>query len=409
MATLLLIACLLPLGPSALAQGGEGVAVFAAEHEGASRSLRTATRTVSDLAYADLQGLAEGLGAGFVITASRVQVDLDGASAWVYFNDDRVTASLAEFTLAHPVIQRDGRAWLALRDVPPFFQQAFQLALTPQAAESPEDPELLVDFDAQLIDEQPIDEQSIDDQLIDEPDSPREADEPALDPLQDLSPDAIRDLRTARGPERVVIDPAHGGEDTGVIGPAGLVEKDVVLGVAKALRERLSGRIGREVLLTREDDRALDVTQRAARSNDPANTLFISVHCGGALSQEAAGVAVFYLPDVVDESMRQLAPAQRQEALERRTANATVSRRLAERVAQTLSDRTGAPSRGVRGVPSRLLMAVDSPGILVEIGCLTSPAEEERMGGAGYQEEVAQAMAEAILAHYGLDTQGAAR
>ena len=409
----LALAAFLPSTPGAVhAQTGESAALFAAEVNGESRTIRAATLAVDERVHADLQQLAEGLGAGFVITASRVQVDLGGDSAWVYFNDTRVNASTAAFSLSQPVIQRDGRAWLSLHEVPAFFQQAFGITLRRQTADAAEEPAPLVDVDVDLLGPPGADEPAAGEPGLLEPDVDEPAakeDQPAPDPLQELSPDAIQDLRSARGPERIVIDPAHGGEATGVIGPAGVVEKDVVLAVAKALHARLSGRIGREVVLTREDDRALEAAQRAAPVTNPERTLFISLHCGGAMSSQATGAALFYLPDIADERIRQLGAAERQQALAQRAANATASRRLAQRIEQELTQRADMSSRGIRGVPSRVLLAADSPGVLVELGCLTSPDDEERLGDAGYQEVLAEAIADAILKHYGLDAGGAAR
>lgn len=127
------------------------------------------------------------------------------------------------------------------------------------------------------------------------------------------------------------------------------------------------------------------------------------------MARNATGPAFFFLPDIADASIRQLSVVERQRALEQRSANATASRRLAERIERALVQETGASSRGVRGVASRVLLAADSPGVIIELGCLTSPDDEERLGDSGYQEELASVIAEAILSHYGMTSTGATR
>ena len=391
----------------AQAQSATGEAAFSVETAGEPLSLRVNTLTDDAVVRADLHALAEGMGAGVALSSTRVQVDLGGDSAWSYINDTRVTSSRTNFDLARPIIQRDGRSWIAVSDVAGYFNRGFGVtvrmaqaaaAAPPEEDDAPLDP--LLNAEPLLLDVDPI---------VEPDDSPTTPDQPAPDPLQNLSNDAIQGLRTARGPERIVIDPGHGGEDTGVIGPSGVMEKDVTLAVAQALQTQLSGRIGREVVLTRGDDRPLDMAQRAALVESPQSTLFISIHCGGAFAPGATGAQLFYLPDVIDDATRQLTAVERQPAIAQRTANATTSRRLAERVGRSLSERANMPLRGVRGVTSRVLLAANSPGIVVELGFLTTSSEEERLGSPAYQQVLAEALAEGILAFYGLETPGAAR
>lgn len=414
-AVVMLSARLLPAPGQAHAQ--PGTAAFALETPDGRQPLSPAARTVGETPYASLADLARLLGAGFSAGAVRVQVDWQGNSAWAYLNDTRVTAGLADFTLAHPLVAQDGAVWIAVQDVPVFFAQAFGATVrTAQGASAaneealpPLDPLVDGDFEPLLPEEALIDADPLLPDTEPEAAPEPEAEAPPLDPLQDLSTEAIRDLRAARGPERIVIDPGHGGDDAGVVGPAGIQEKEVTLAVAQALKPLLEGRIGSTIVLTREDDRPLTAEQRVAAVGTDPRTLFISLHGGASFAADAAGPEVFYLPDLIDPTIRELPSAERQRAVEARRNHAAESRRLAQRVAASLAGAADQPARAVRGVPVRVLMAARTPGLLVELGNLANPEDEERLGAPAYQQVMAEALAEGILAHYGLDAQGAAR
>src|SRR5690606_6949815 len=77
---------------------------------------------------------------------------------------------------------------------------------------------------------------------------------------------------------RVVIDAGHGGHDTGMIGPTGLREKDVVLDVSMRLGKLIEAKLGAEVIYTREDDRFVELSDRPKVANNSKADLFISVH-----------------------------------------------------------------------------------------------------------------------------------
>jgi len=89
----------------------------------------------------------------------------------------------------------------------------------------------------------------------------------------------------------VVIDPGHGGDDLGAVGPSGLEEKLVTLNVAQRVRA-LGGERGVRVLLTREDDRQVSLLQRAAFANGAGAAVFISLHANAGPSPVSAGAEV---------------------------------------------------------------------------------------------------------------------
>src|SRR5690606_1917179 len=93
---------------------------------------------------------------------------------------------------------------------------------------------------------------------------------------------------------RVVIDPGHGGNDPGALGPTGLREKDVTLAIAHKVAPILA-RIGIEVALTRDDDRYVTLEERTARANAYGADLFVSIHCNAAENKTRRGIESYVL------------------------------------------------------------------------------------------------------------------
>src|SRR5581483_7291664 len=94
---------------------------------------------------------------------------------------------------------------------------------------------------------------------------------------------------------RIVIDPGHGGHDTGTIGPNGLEEKDLVLDVAKRLGKLLDARLGADVVYTRQDDTFIPLETRTAIANQEQADLFVSIHANSSRDPDARGVETYYL------------------------------------------------------------------------------------------------------------------
>src|SRR4029079_17821506 len=108
-------------------------------------------------------------------------------------------------------------------------------------------------------------------------------------------PPPLLDLPPAGGLRAIVIDPGHGGDDTGAKGAQGTLEKNVTLTVARRLKAALEARLGVRVLLTRDGDQAVAPDQRAALANNNKADLFISLHANASLRPGVSGVEVFYL------------------------------------------------------------------------------------------------------------------
>ncbi len=184
------------------------------------------------------------------------------------------------------------------------------------------------------------------------------------------------------GPRRlrvVVLDPGHGGDDPGA-GDGGLIEKDVTLAVARALRPELERRLGARVVLTRDADVALPQEKRAEAANRAGADLVLSLHADGSPLAAARGVSAWCAPAVWAEESSRAALRPAVEVLAWRDAglrHAVPSRALAEALLGALDLHGYGPTRVHESLPYPLL-GVNAPGVLLECGMLTSAADRAR-------------------------------
>lgn len=215
------------------------------------------------------------------------------------------------------------------------------------------------------------------------------------------------------GVKRVVIDPGHGGEDPGAIGPNGLKEKDVVLKIAKLLAKKLEDRLGLEVILTRSSDVFIPLVNRPALANSKKADLFISIHLNASPDPQARGIETYYLNFTTDpEAMRVAALENRvndmgladlQDLVKAILANTKLkeSRELAEKVQRELV-RTLArhypdiEDRGVKYAPFLVLVGARMPAILVEASFISNPTCAERLAKEEFLEKIAEGIAKGV-------------
>jgi N-acetylmuramoyl-L-alanine amidase len=211
---------------------------------------------------------------------------------------------------------------------------------------------------------------------------------------------------------RVVIDPGHGGRDTGAIGPHGAREKDVALAIGRNLAERLRA-LGFAVVLTRKDDSYVSLDERTRIANEARADLFVSVHCNAARSRTLSGVETWTLNVASDRYSTRLATFENADA-ERTVsdlrliladlatrANTSDARDLAQSVqgslVRNLRSRFGrVGDHGVKQALFYVLLGAHMPAILVETGFISNPVEEKRLRGRKYQVETAEAIARGV-------------
>jgi N-acetylmuramoyl-L-alanine amidase len=230
--------------------------------------------------------------------------------------------------------------------------------------------------------------------------------------------DATAQAPPTRDPRRrvVVIDPGHGGVETGATGPSGLQEKDVTLDLARRLRSELD-RGSTDVVLTRDEDRLVGLDERSAIANHNRADLFLSIHLNASVRRNANGAETYYLAkSATDDEARTLAAQENDAAGGRAGAGGSgastaldlvlwdlaqnqylaESSQLAESIQRRLNEVAGTRDRGVRQAPFRVLMGATMPAILVEVGFITSPDEEQRLHSGDYREQIVRALAAAI-------------
>ena len=213
----------------------------------------------------------------------------------------------------------------------------------------------------------------------------------------------------------IVIDPGHGGDDAGALGATGgLMEKDVALAVAERLERAIETRFGISVLQTRTDDRRVGPDERAAYANNAKGDLFISLHVNAAPQPTLQGASVLYLEldRYGDEVRRQAHLASGalpvfgggSRAIDlvqwdmAQAQHVDGSAVLASLVERELRTRVVMSPEAVRQGPMRVLVGVNMPAVLIEMGYLTNPDDEAALASSAYQTRLVEAITEAIAA-----------
>ncbi|MEW5850805.1 MAG: N-acetylmuramoyl-L-alanine amidase [Myxococcota bacterium] len=224
---------------------------------------------------------------------------------------------------------------------------------------------------------------------------------------------------------RVVIDPGHGGDDPGAIGPTGVKEKDVTLKIAKKIAQRLRKELKMEVFLTRERDVFIPLEERTAFANKVGADLFISIHCNSNPNRRIYGVETYYLNITDDNYSMRLA------ARENRTSQRSISdlqfiladlamksnvddsvrlsKLVQANVVGELRDNYGnVKDLGVKHALFYVLIGAKMPAILVETSFISNKVEEQRLNSTRYQDEVADGVVQGVR-HFVEERQALAR
>jgi N-acetylmuramoyl-L-alanine amidase len=192
----------------------------------------------------------------------------------------------------------------------------------------------------------------------------------------------------------VVLDPGHGGQDSGTM-KAGMVEKELALDVAQRV-ERLLYLRGLATLLTRTGDTYVSLADRAAFANAQSTCVFISIHFDDAARPAATGVETYYALRQVSNSTRPALwlPFLQQAALE--SANVE-SQSLAAFIQEALVTRTQAVDRGTTPQQFYVIAYVRHPAVLVEGGFLTNSDELHKLASGDYREQIAAAISDGVM------------
>ena len=253
--------------------------------------------------------------------------------------------------------------------------------------------------------------------------APKPAQPPAAPPMTPAPPPppTAEQLRKIDRLIVVALDPGHGGEDPGAIGPSGLKEKDVVLAVALQLRDRLNAIPGMRAMLTRDDDFFVPLHERVNKARRVQADLFVSIHADAFMNPEARGASVFALSDKGASSAAARWMAKRENASDlvgganiksgdahvmralldmSTTAQIKDSLKLGDEVLGQIGKVGKLHKRNVEQAGFAVLKAPDIPSILVETAFISNPEEERKLASPEYRGELVKAVATGIRRYF---------
>ncbi len=210
----------------------------------------------------------------------------------------------------------------------------------------------------------------------------------------------------------IVIDPGHGGIETGAKGKFGAIEKDITLAIGLKLKAIIEKNLAFRVFMTRDKDTDVSLENRSALANNHKADLFISIHANGSPRKNSHGSETYFLSqNATDEEARRLAYLENTSgAMEGRIegddkddiklilwdlaqdAYLKQSSQLAERIQAGLNALLGTANRGVKQAPFKVLTGTACPAVLVETAFISNPEEEKALGTEAFQDSVAQAI-----------------
>ncbi|WP_374317675.1 N-acetylmuramoyl-L-alanine amidase [Aquabacterium sp.] len=231
-------------------------------------------------------------------------------------------------------------------------------------------------------------------------------------------------MASRNGTQRLVIialDPGHGGEDPGAVGPSNLYEKDVVLSVARMLRARINAQPGMRAMLTRESDYFVPLHERVNKARRVQADLFVSIHADAFMNQQAHGASVFALSENGATSAAARWMAKKENASDMvggvniKAKDATVMRALLDmsttaqikdslKLGSAILGHLGKIGKLHKGAVEQagfaVLKAPDIPSVLVETGFISNPEEESKLRDPDYQGELADALMSGIQRYF---------
>jgi N-acetylmuramoyl-L-alanine amidase len=230
----------------------------------------------------------------------------------------------------------------------------------------------------------------------------------------------LRPAERLGGIRTIVIDPGHGGTETGAIGPSGVAEKELTLLLARELEARLAQRLPVRVVLTRTGDSNLPHDTRTAIANQNKADLFVSIHLNSSLGAGARGAETYFLSTEASDARAAAAAAAENldtpgaaddpagQDLElilwdlAQTYHLSESQRFAGMIQRELNEALQLRDRGVKQAPFRVLRGAAMPAVLVELGFLSNPEEEKKLQDPAYRGELADALTRAIARYKAL-------
>ena len=209
----------------------------------------------------------------------------------------------------------------------------------------------------------------------------------------------------------IVIDPGHGGRDSGAIGQSGAKEKDIVLDIGLRLQRLIEETLGMKVVMTRTEDIFVPLESRTMIANRHRADFFISLHVNAAPRSRAVGFEAYFLSREPSDLGARASAVRENTALNlegvgqeaqrglksvlwdlTQTLYVKESSELAELLLNELGRRLQVDNRGVKSAPFFVLIGAAMPSVLVEVAFITNPDEEQKLELEAYRQQIAQAL-----------------
>jgi N-acetylmuramoyl-L-alanine amidase len=216
------------------------------------------------------------------------------------------------------------------------------------------------------------------------------------------------------GVKTIMIDPGHGGADSGTKGKMGTEEKDIALDIAKRLKARLEKDGRFNVVMTRDADVTVPLNKRVELAEKAKADLFISIHLNYVPSKPINIIETYYFGPSADKKTQKLAEqenagsqyglAEFKEVIEKLGQKLKLqgSRELAYSIQKDLfvnmkKEDGNARNFGVKRAPFVVLLGAEVPAVLAEVSCLSNPQEEKQLNTVAHRENIAHYLESGIL------------
>jgi N-acetylmuramoyl-L-alanine amidase len=222
----------------------------------------------------------------------------------------------------------------------------------------------------------------------------------------------------------IAIDPGHGGEDPGSIGPGRTFEKTVVLAIAQALARKVNQTPGFKAILTRQGDYYLEHRKRTQIAREQKADVFISIHADAWKTAQPSGASVFAISQrgATSETARWIAEKENRADLIggvgnvslddkddvlagvlldlSMTASLGASLEMGQQVLEAIKPINKLHKKSVEQASFIVLKSPDIPSILVETGFISNPGEERKLRSKAHQQKIAQAIFDGVYAYF---------
>jgi N-acetylmuramoyl-L-alanine amidase len=240
----------------------------------------------------------------------------------------------------------------------------------------------------------------------------------ARDRLPDAKTEAKRSERRAIV---IALDPGHGGEDPGAVGPRGTFEKNVALAIARKLKARIDAEPGMRAALTRDDDYYVPLATRVKKAQAVQADLLVSIHADAFRERSARGSSVFALSESGATSAAAKWLAQKENAADliggvnldgrdpvlartlidlSQTAQISDSLKVGRHVLDGIGTVNPLHKAAVEQAGFAVLKAPDIPSILVETAFISNPDEEQKLRSDRHQAQFADSMRDGIKRYF---------